>query len=208
MKPRLLGITGGIGSGKSSVGRLLASYCLAPLIDLDQCCRHLLEVGQPGWLALRDRFGGTFLAADGQLDRAGLRCRLFADKPFRLQVDGLLHPLAREAMHREVASRQAELVFIEIPLLYEVGWRDEVDQVLVVYARRGARCCRIMQRDGVGRRQAALAMASQMSLEEKAARAEFVIDNSGPRSVTRDRTVALGRVLSGRFSSDHGQESA
>ena len=208
MKSHLLGITGGIGSGKSCVGRLLASYCLTPLIDVDQCCRHLLEMEQPGWLALRKRFGDTFLLADGRIDRVGLRRQLFADRSLRQQVDGLLHPLAREAMRRETANRREPLILVEIPLLYEAGWGDEVSEVLVVYARRGARCCRIMRRDKVGRRQAAQAIASQMSLEEKAARAEYVIDNSGSWTVTRDRVIALGRELTERFSPACGQESA
>ena len=208
MIPHRVGITGGIGSGKSSVGRLLASYCLAPLIDIDQCCRHLLEIDQPGWHALRGQFGEAFSLADGRIDRIALRGRLFADALFRQQVDGLLHPLAREALHREVAGRQAELILIEIPLLYEAGWRQEVDEVLVVYARRGVRCCRIMQRDGVTRRQATLAIAAQMSLAEKAALAEHLIDNSGPWSMTRDLTVSLGKALSTRFSRSSGQEKA
>ena len=208
MKSHLLGITGGIGSGKSSVGRLLASYCLIPLIDVDQCCRHLLEIEQPGWLALRERFGDAFLLADGRIDRVGLRRQLFADRSLRQQVDSLLHPLARKAMRRETANRGEPLILVEIPLLYEAGWRDEVSEVLVVYARRGARCCRIMRRDKVGRRQAAQAIASQMSLEEKAARAEYVLDNSGSWTATRDRVIALGRELTERFSPASGQESA
>ena len=208
MTPHRIGITGGIGSGKSSVSRLLASYCLIPLVDIDQCCRQLLEINQPGWQALRDRFGEAFLQADGRIDRSALRGNLFADKLFRQEVDGLLHPLARAALHREVTSRQAELMLIEIPLLYEAGWRQEVDEVLVVYARRGVRCCRIMQRDGVTRQQASRAIAAQMPLAEKAARAELVIDNSGSWSMTRDFTVALGKTLSERFPRSSGQEKA
>ena len=102
MKPFLLGITGGIGSGKSSVSRLLAGFCQAPLIDVDQCCRNLLEVRQSGWQALRERFGNRFLLEDGRIDRAGLRECLFADPDVRHEVDALLHPLAREVMRREV----------------------------------------------------------------------------------------------------------
>lgn len=208
MTPHRFAITGGIGSGKSSVGRLLASYCPAPLIDIDQCCRSLLEIDQPGWLALRDRFGGEFLHADGRIDRVELRRRLFADARLRQEVDRLIHPLARESLRREVAKRHEALVLIEIPLLYEAGWRREVDEVLVVYARRGMRCCRIMERDQVTRRQAAVAIAAQMPLEEKAALAEYVIDNSGPWSLTRDLVVSFGQKLSARVPGDAGQEKA
>ncbi|MCL2457722.1 MAG: dephospho-CoA kinase [Desulfobulbus sp.] len=208
MKPLVLGITGGIGSGKSSVGRLLASYCLAPLIDVDQCCRRLLDPDQPGWQALRTAFGQTFLLPDGAVDRIALRRQIFEDAVFRQQVDDLLHPLAREALRTQISRQRSQLILIEIPLLYEAGWCDEVDEALVVYARRGARCCRIMRRDRVTRREAARAIAAQMSLEEKAARAHLVIDNSGQWAESRVRVVALGDALSGRISDRLGKENS
>lgn len=195
MPPFLLGITGGIGSGKSAVSRLLAAYCLKPLIDVDQCCRHLLDVGQPGWMALRDQFGTRFLLADQRVHRALLRECLFADVDFRRQVDAMLHPLARQALADEVARCSASAVLVEIPLLYEAGWQAEVDAVLVVFARKGRQCCRIMQRDGVSRRQAARAIASQMPLSAKASRADYRIDNSGSWCQTRDAVVQLGNAL-------------
>lgn len=200
MTPFLLGVTGGIGSGKSCVSRLLASYCLAPLVDVDQCCRRLLEIDQPGWLALRAAFGDVFLQANGAIDRVALRERLFSEPHFRRQVDSLLHPLAREAMRRAAASCLESLVLIEIPLLYEAGWQSEVDAVLVVYARRGAQCCRIMRRDGVSRRKAAQAIAAQMNLGDKAEKADYVIDNSDSWACVRQRVVGLGNELSERFA--------
>ncbi len=200
MKPFLLGITGGIGSGKSSVSRLLASYCQAPLIDIDQCCRHLLASNQPGWSALKVGWGDTFFLPDGEVDRVGLRERIFLDDDVRRQVDALLHPLALEAMRLEISRWHGPLLLIEIPLLYEAGWQEEVDAVLVVHARRGAQCCRIMRRDGVSRRKATQAIAAQIDLGEKARQADFVIDNSGTWTVTRDRVIALGKNLSERFS--------
>lgn len=196
----ILGITGGIGSGKSCVSRLLASYCLAPLIDVDQCCRHLLDIDQAGWHALRSAFGEAFFLKDGSVDRGALRERIFHDTGARRRLDALLHPLAREAMHARIEQYRVPLLLIEIPLLYEAGWRNDVDAVLVVYARRGAQCCRIMQRDGVSRREAGRAIAAQMSLAEKARRAEYVIDNSRAWTITRTRVVALGNALTERFS--------
>lgn len=201
MTAHVLGITGGIGSGKSCVGRLLASYCLAPLIDLDLCCRQLLAMGQPGWQALRSTFGQRFFTNDGTLDRVALRHGLFTDQEVRAQVDGLLHPLARVAMQDQIAALSVPLILVEIPLLYEAGWVQDVSEVLVVYARRGVRCCRVMHRDGVSRRAAARAIASQMSLEEKAGRSDYLIDNSGPWTVTRTAVVALGNELSQCFPS-------
>ena len=199
MKPFILGITGGIGSGKSCVSRLLASYCLVPLIDVDQCCRHLLDVNRPGWVALRSEYGEAFFHPNGSVNRVALRERIFNDAQVRRRVDALLNPLAREAMLEQISLQRASLVLVEIPLLYEAGWREEVDAVLVVYARPGAQCCRIVRRDGVSRKEAAHAIAAQMSLQEKAARAEYGIDNSGDWTITRTHVVSLGNVLSERF---------
>jgi len=208
VNPFVLGITGGIGSGKSSVGRLLASYCLVPLIDVDQCCCHLLEIGQPGWNALRTAFGQSFFYPDGSVDRVALRQHIFADADIRRQIDSLLHPLAREALRAQIGHQRSRLVLVEIPLLYEAGWGVEVDEVLVVYARRGTRCCRIMRRDGVTRREATRAIAAQMSLEDKAARAEMVIDNSGRWAESRGRIVSLGDALSLRILDGLSQENS
>lgn len=208
MTPFLLGITGGIGSGKSSVSRQLAEYCRAALIDIDICCRQLLERNQPGWLALRSAFDGTFFLQNGDLDRVALRDRIFQDADARALVDALIHPLAREAMRREVACHREALVFVEIPLLYEAQWQDDVDAVLVVYARPGAQCCRVMHRDGVSRKQATQAIKSQMNLQEKARCADFVIDNSGQWSASCEQILALGNQLCERFAGQLRQESA
>lgn len=199
MRPYVLGVTGGIGSGKSSVSRLLASYCLIPLVDIDASCRHLLEREQPGWHALRAVFGSSFFCSDGSVDRAALRERLFNDAGFRQQVDALLHPLAREVMIQQVELLDVPLVLIEIPLLFEAGWQHDVDAVLVVYARKAVRCLRIMHRDGVSRREATKAIAAQMDLRKKADQADYLIDNSRAWSITRSDVVLLGEQLSGRF---------
>lgn len=199
MSPFVLGITGGIGSGKSCVSRLLASYCLTPLVDIDQCCRHLLETGQPGWRALREVFGETYLHSDGAIDRAALRRALFEDSAIRRQVDAALHPLARDAMRVQIETYRAPLVLIEIPLLFEAGWHRDVDAVLVVYARKAVRCQRIMRRDGVSRREASNAIAAQMDLREKADQADFLIENSKAWTVTRSDVISLGNLLSERF---------
>ncbi len=205
----ILGITGGIGSGKSSVSRLLACYCLAPLIDLDLCCRHLLDHGEPGWQALHDSFGASFELPDGAVDRPKLRQRLFTDSHFRQEVDALLHPLALGRMHREIdsVSTDTQLILVEIPLLYEAGWQNHVDAVLVVSARRAVQCCRLMRRDGISRKQARLALAAQMDLALKAGRANYVIDNSGSWYVTRKAVIQLGDQLYSSAGSPPARES-
>jgi len=198
--PFTLGITGGIGSGKSAVSRLLASYCLAPLVDVDQCCKTLLDVGEPGWVALRKNFGEQFLLANREVDRVKLREKLFGDHDFRRHLDSLLHPLAQDLMMQRVQQLGGNLVLVEIPLLYEAGWQHVVDAVLVVFARRGCQCCRIMHRDQVSRLQAARAIRSQMDLGKKARLADYCIDNSGAWQQTRVEVIRLGDALSERFA--------
>ncbi len=190
------------------MSRLLAEYCRAALIDIDSCCRQLLERNQPGWGALRSALDGTFFLQNGELNRVALRERIFQDAETRALVDSLLHPLAREAMRREVAGHREPLVFVEIPLLYEARWQDDVNAVLVVYARPGAQCCRVMHRDGVSRKKATQAIRAQMDLQEKVKRADFVIDNSGLWSATREQIIVLGNQLCERFAGPSRQESA
>ena len=192
----ILGITGGIASGKSSVSRLLAAYTLAPLIDLDACCRDLLDKGQAGWQALHTAFGARYELPDGAIDRPKLREALFADADLRRRVDALLHPLALERLRAELARHAAApLVLVEIPLLYEAGWDKYVDAVLVVHVRPALQFRRLLKRDGVGRRQARQALAAQMPLAEKAKRADYVIENGGDWAATRRAVIRLAEAL-------------
>lgn len=199
MEKKNLGITGGIGSGKSTVGQLLADYCQVPFINVDQCCRHLLDINAPGWIALRENLAPSFFLPDGHLDRVALREGIFADAALRQQVDALLHPLAKQAAFYEASQQDSWMVIMEVPLLYEAGWQDAMDAVIVAYARPDVRCLRIMQRDGVSRQQALRAIKAQMPLEEKKQRADYVIDTSGSMEETRQATFALGLRLSNEF---------
>ncbi|HFQ90973.1 MAG TPA: dephospho-CoA kinase [Desulfobulbus sp.] len=198
MAGTVVGISGGIGSGKSRVSRFWAGHFSLPLIDLDAICRDLLRPGQEGWRALQAAFGNRYFAANGSLDRAALRRAIFADHGLRRQLDDLLHPLARRAMRRALAAQAATAtVLVEIPLLLEAGWRNDVDRVVVVYAGPGVRCRRIMARDRVDRRQALQAIASQMRLADKALMADHVLDNSGAWADTCLQVIHLGRLLAG-----------
>ncbi len=178
-KTMLIGITGGIGSGKSTVGRFWSSHYNLPLFDLDAMCRLLLEKDEPGWVALRDLLGGSFFTADGELDRQRLRFAIFQDDALRLQVNELIHPLALQLMQRAVVGLHAPLALVDVPLLYEAGWQDEFQRIIVVFADRETCCRRTVARDGVSGEEALRALRAQLSLAEKALRADHVIDNSG-----------------------------
>lgn len=176
--PELIGITGGIGSGKSRVSQYLAELGGWPLLDVDQICRQLLMPQAPGWLALKELLTADFFTATGELDRKRLREAIFADAALRQQVDGLLHPLAKQEMAAQATRLNAPLVLAEIPLLFEAGWQDSVSQIVVVYADEAVCLRRIMERDQVSEEQARQAIAAQMPLEEKARLADHLIDNS------------------------------
>jgi dephospho-CoA kinase len=174
---RIIGITGGIGSGKSRVASFLAEEHNLPLINLDHVCRNLLQPGKAGWQALRSLLPKAYFNTTGELDRQYFRQQLFTDAALRIRVDATLHPLARQEMKTQVARFQGP-VLVEIPLLFEAGWQEYVDLILVVYAEDTVRVQRIMERDHVTEEQAQQAMASQQCLRQKAASADHVINNS------------------------------
>jgi dephospho-CoA kinase len=178
IKQHVIGITGGIGSGKSRVSSFLAQRYKLPLINLDQLCRALLQPRQAGWLALCALLPKTYFTAKGELDRHYFRQQLFTDADLRTQVDAALHPLARQEMNKQVSRFQGP-VLVEIPLLFEAGWQKDVDVILVVFATSEVRIQRIRERDHVSTQEAHDALAAQQSLREKAVAADYVIDNSG-----------------------------
>lgn len=175
--PQTIGITGGIGSGKSRVCRYLAKHCHLPVVDLDLICRQLLEPGAAGWLKLKENLDERFFSPAGELDRTAFRTALFADNELRSRVDTLLHPLARVGMAERVSNINGP-VLVEIPLLFEAGWHKDVQLVVVVYADPAVCRQRIVERDHVTVEQARQAVAAQFPLSEKARLADQVIDNS------------------------------
>jgi dephospho-CoA kinase len=191
---RLIAITGGMGSGKSTVSRFWATHSGLPHIDIDEVCRGLLGPGEAGWQALRALLPSSFFTDSGALDRQGLRRALFADAALRREVNRCVHPLARERMH-EMAGRAEGTFLVDVPLLYEAGWLDEFAASVVVYARPQVCCRRLVARDSITEGEAAQSMAAQADLGEKALRADHVVDNSGCWLFTRLQVVHLALVL-------------
>jgi dephospho-CoA kinase len=203
---QVIGITGGIGSGKSKVCSFLSEKYNFPLLNLDIICRDLLQPQEAGWQALRALLPDAYFTRKGELDRQFFRQQLFANSGLRSQVDTVLHPLARQEMEQQIASLIKGLdtgnspgpILIEIPLLFEAGWQESVDMILVVYADMTVRLQRIMQRDKVSEQQARKAVAAQQCLREKAASADHAIDNSGPWEQTCSQAQQM--IASGIFS--------
>ncbi|PIE58597.1 MAG: dephospho-CoA kinase [Desulfobulbus propionicus] len=192
-------VTGGIGSGKSCVARLLAGYCNVPLIDIDACCKDLLVPGRPGWLAVQGAFGSTFFTPDGHVDRPRLRAELFANPGLRVELDALLHPIARDRLRNEIAQYEQTMLFVEVPLVFEAGWEDDFAAITVVTAGPAVQVSRTRERDGVSGQQVKQSIEAQMTLEKKVALADYVIDNNGSWTDTRVKVVELGLLLEKKF---------
>jgi dephospho-CoA kinase len=190
----IIGITGGIGSGKSRVARYWSRVFALYLIDVDRLCRQLMNRGQPGWLALKKHCGSRFFKADGHLDRSAFRQALFCEEMLRTEVDNLLHPLAKTWMQKEFQQHAGAVLLVEIPLLFEAGWQREVDKIVVVFADQKTMCRRLMDRDGLAREEAHQAIRIQWFLEKKVMAADNVVDNSGFWGDTCLQILHLGRL--------------
>ncbi|MDO9309644.1 MAG: dephospho-CoA kinase [Deltaproteobacteria bacterium] len=184
---RIIGLTGGIASGKSSVAGILEEFGV-PVIDADQLAREAVSPGSRSLARIAEVFGDDVLAADGTLDRKRLGSLVFGDPEKRRRLEGILHPeirrLGEERIAKEVAAGHDLLVYMA-PLLIEAGAVDRVDEIWVVTVRPEVQLERLMARDGIGRDEALRIIDSQMPLAEKAAYGRVLIDNSGTPEETR-----------------------
>ncbi|NOX26506.1 MAG: dephospho-CoA kinase [Deltaproteobacteria bacterium] len=176
----VIALTGGIGSGKSSVARWLRDKVGYAYISADEQVALLLEPDTCGWLRLRDILKPDFFSGDGVLDKARLRRAIFRDADLRSVVERTLHPLVLQKIRdavREVDKHNLPCL-VEVPLLYEAGWQQYFNKVIVVYAAADVCAARIQKRDGAGAEDVNAAINAQMPLKEKILRADYVIDNS------------------------------
>lgn len=199
----VIAVTGGMGSGKSSVAAYLCEIGGANGLSADAICRQLLEPGATGWLAVRTAFGERFFLPDQHLDRPLLRKILFEDHEFRHELNALLHPLVRNeitgCIEREMGqpsdTRTSKRFVVEVPLLYEARWEHDFSQVVVAYADEATCLRRLMFRDGVSEAEARQSIGAQMDLAHKARLADHVIDNSGSWSDTCLQIAHLCNLL-------------
>jgi len=174
-----VGLTGGIGSGKSTVAERFAARGV-PVIDTDVLARELTASEGPPLEAIRAAFGDSVMRADGTLDRAALRRRVFADADARRQLEAILHPLIRHGVECARERLAAPYVLIVIPLLVETaGYRDLLDRILVVDCSEDLQIARVMARSGLDRDEVEAILAAQAGRADRLAVADDVIDNSG-----------------------------
>lgn len=173
-----VGLTGGIGSGKSEVARRLAAYG-ALVVDADLLAREVVAPGTPGLAAVVEEFGADVLTADGSLDRERLAARVFADEAARARLNAIVHPLVQAETEKRFAAAPAGAVVVnEVPLLVESGLLAAYDVVVAVEAPLELRLSRLARR-GVSEAAAAARIAAQASDDERRARADVVIVNEG-----------------------------
>ncbi|MHB8476279.1 MAG: dephospho-CoA kinase [Steroidobacteraceae bacterium] len=174
----LIGLTGGIASGKSTVAQRFVDLGV-PVIDADAAAREVVAPGKPGLQQVIDRFGSGVVAENGELDRRALRELVFSDSGARRDLEAILHPLIRADMERSAAAAVGPYIVMAIPLLIEVGSRDRVDRILVVDVDEAVQLQRVMARDHCSAEQARAILASQAPRSARLAAADDVLRNGG-----------------------------
>ncbi|MFI2186551.1 dephospho-CoA kinase [Streptomyces sioyaensis] len=190
-----VGLTGGIGAGKSEVSRLLASYG-AVIVDADKIAREVVEPGTPGLAAVVEEFGDGVLAPDGTLDRPKLGGIVFADPDKLKALNAIVHPLvgARSA-ELEAAAGSDAVVVHDVPLLTENGLAPLYDLVVVVDAAPQTQLDRLVRLRGMAEDEAKSRMAAQATREQRLAAADLVIDNNGPLEALEPQVRAVWERL-------------
>ncbi|HEY0493452.1 MAG TPA: dephospho-CoA kinase [Candidatus Dormibacteraeota bacterium] len=193
---RVVGLTGGIASGKSTVSALFKALG-AEVVDADQLAREVVEPGQPALAEIIETFGREILGRDGRLDRARLANTVFKDPASRARLEAITHPRIRQRIVEEIEARgpRRGLLILDIPLLYERPPIDPVKEVVVVWVDPLTQLNRLVERDGLDEETARARIATQMPLDEKKGRADHVIDNSGSREQTRQQVERVYRRL-------------
>lgn len=188
----VIGLTGGIGSGKSTVAEMFAAKGV-PIIDMDQIARQVVEPGQPALVEITREFGIEFLDATGKLDRRRLRKLIFDSAEKRHRLEAILHPLIRQETKRQLAELDTAYCIVVIPLLLESDQCPFVDRILVVDVPESVQISRTMLRDGISKAAVEKILAAQIDRNSRLAAADDVIDNSADLAQVRNSVAELDR---------------
>ncbi|MGI6035076.1 MAG: dephospho-CoA kinase [Limnochordia bacterium] len=191
METLVVGLTGGIGTGKSTVAAMFVKLG-AYLIDSDQIARRIVQPGSPVLAEIAEAFGPEILK-DGQLDRDKLGKIVFSSAEARARLNSITHPPILECLARLIAQNRSHhrVLLVDIPLLYEAGAFYLVERVVLVYTDKETQLQRLMQRDGISLAEAKRKIDAQMPLEEKVSRADYVIDNSRTKRETWEQVQRI-----------------
>ncbi|MBC7452432.1 MAG: dephospho-CoA kinase [Massilia sp.] len=195
--PRLrIGLTGGIGCGKSTVANLFAALG-ATLVDTDLIAHSMTVAGGAAMAAVKDAFGAHYLTPEGALDRAAMRARVFSDPAAKLRLEAILHPLIRDPADAQAAGARGMYVMFVVPLLVESGnWRGRVARVLAIDCPEALQVARVMARNGLQEAQVKAIMATQATREERLAAANDVITNHDGIAALAPQVAALHQLYS------------
>ena len=185
---RIIGITGGIASGKSTVTEFLRRQGYQ-VIDADQVVHELQEPGERLYQALLSTFGSSILQEDGRLDRPKLGAMIFGNPELLEQSSQIQNQIIREELagRRDLLAGKEDIFFMDLPLLFELGYESWFDQVWLVDVTEETQLSRLMTRNALSQEEAEKRIASQLSLQEKRNRADVLIDNNGPLELTQEQ---------------------
>jgi len=201
----LIGVTGGIGAGKSKVAMLLGDLLNCPVFSADDVCRQLMEPGGAGFTAFIKGSGKNYLDTNGELNRARLRGDIFQDQNLKLELESILHPLVRNRLLEEKdMCGSAAMIIAEVPLLFESGWKDDFDVIVVVHASTEISLSRAVARDKDDVSGIEKIIDSQMAFENKRELADHVIYNSGDWQETVIQVESLAAVLQNQLKDTIG----
>ncbi|XHR81597.1 MAG: dephospho-CoA kinase [Gloeotrichia echinulata GP01] len=198
MTKRIIGLTGGIATGKSTVSNYLASAYNLPILDADIYARDAVSVGSPLLRAIAQRYGELILQPDGDLHRQKLGEIIFNDQAERKWLEDLIHPYVRDRFLNAIAESPSETLVLVIPLLFEAQMTNLVTEIWVVSCSELQQIERLMQRNYLNREQALARINSQLSLAEKVAGANIVLDNSS----TQEALLKQVDIAFGAYSRD------
>jgi dephospho-CoA kinase len=188
----IVGLTGGIASGKSLVGAMFVKLG-APLVDTDQVARDVVAVGEPGLAAVAAEFGPAVLSPTGGLNRPLLRSLVFADEEKRRRLEAILHPLIRARTRAKLADLETPYALVAVPLLVETRFGELADRILVVDCPESLQLERLMRRDSIPKAEAVAMVRAQVDRATRLKAAHDVIDNSGTTDATRRQVDVLHR---------------
>ena len=186
----ILGLTGGIATGKSTVVKFFQEYQF-PVVDADIIAREVVAIGSPGLKVITEEFGTDILQKNGSLDRKSLGKIIFSNPQRRVRLNQLLAPFLRTEIKKQIQDKQTEsdLVIVDIPLLYEEDYEREVDQVAVVYLPEKLQIERLMDRNLLSKEEAMRRVNSQWSIEYKKEKAAIVFDNQNTIEDTKKQVT-------------------
>ncbi|MBP2637798.1 MAG: coaE [Firmicutes bacterium] len=200
----LIGLTGGIASGKSTVSKMLSELG-ACIIDVDKLSREVVQLGKPAYLDIIKAFGRDIVEPNGEINRRRLGQLIFDNKEARFTLEKITHPRIEAAAKAAVEAAEANgfaVVVLDAPLLIEVGWHTKMDAVWVVYVEEQTQLARLRGRDKLEEAAARARMDAQLALREKVKYADVVIDNSDTPEKTQNNVIQAWNKISKTNCSD------